>query len=134
VSLAVGLPASLHAQGTGPTVLDPNLAVRTVVAGLTQPTALEFLGPDDFLILEKATGRVKRVTGGVVRGIVLDLAVNSGSERGLLGIALHPDFPTNRGVYLFWTESTTGADTDRARPDPRCWATGWTDSPGTGSG
>jgi glucose/arabinose dehydrogenase len=43
---------------------------------------------------------------------VLDLAVNVGSERGLLGIALHPDFPTNPGVYLYWTESTTGADTN----------------------
>ena len=41
----------------------------------------------------------------------MDLAVNSASERGLLGIALHPDFPTNPGVYLYWTESTTGADT-----------------------
>jgi aldose sugar dehydrogenase len=41
----------------------------------------------------------------------LDLAVNSGSERGLLGIALHPRFPRNPGVYLYWTESSTGADT-----------------------
>ena len=46
------------------------------------------------------------------RARVLDLAVNFGSERGLLGIALHPDFPANPGVYLYWTESTTGADTD----------------------
>src|SRR4029450_7381954 len=41
---------------------------------------------------------------------VLDLAVNSASERGLLGIALDPEFPTTPFVYLFWTESTTGAD------------------------
>ena len=43
---------------------------------------------------------------------MLDLAVNFGSERGLLGIALHPDFPADPGVYLYWTESTTGADTN----------------------
>jgi glucose/arabinose dehydrogenase len=43
---------------------------------------------------------------------VLDLAVNFGSERGLLGIALHPEFPANPGVYLSWTESTSGADTN----------------------
>jgi len=36
--------------------------------------------------------------------------VNSASERGLLGIALHPGFPRNPGVYLYWTESSTGAD------------------------
>jgi len=36
--------------------------------------------------------------------------VNSSSERGLLGIALHPNFPTTPYVYLYNTESTTGAD------------------------
>jgi glucose/arabinose dehydrogenase len=34
---------------------------------------------------------------------VLDLAVNSASERGLLGIALDPSFSTNHFVYLYWT-------------------------------
>lgn len=63
-------------------------------------------------MLEKNTGRVLRVTDGAVAGTVLDLAVNFGSERGLLGIALHPDFPRNPGVYLYWTESTTGVDTN----------------------
>jgi aldose sugar dehydrogenase len=33
----------------------------------------------------------------------LDLAVNFASERGLLGIALHPDFAKNGWVYLYWT-------------------------------
>ncbi len=94
-----------------PTVVDPDLAVRTIVGGLDQPTSMAFLGANDFLILEKATGVVKRVVNGVVQSTVLDLAVNSGSERGLLGVALHPDFPQNPGVYLYWTESSTGVDT-----------------------
>jgi uncharacterized repeat protein (TIGR01451 family) len=87
----------------GPCMLDPNLSVTTVVSGLTEPTGIAFLGPDDFLVLEKSTGQVKRVVGGVVQGVVLDLAVNSASERGLLGIALHPDFANNGFVYLYWT-------------------------------
>ena len=41
----------------------------------------------------------------------LDLDVNSGSESGLLGIALHPNFAQNKFVYLYWTESTTEQDT-----------------------
>jgi aldose sugar dehydrogenase len=106
----LGPPAS--AQADGPTILDPELAVRTVAEGLSTPTSLAFLGPDDLLVLEKNTGRVQRVVDGEVESTVLDLAVNFGSERGLLGIALHPDFPTNPGVYLYWTESTTGADTN----------------------
>jgi len=115
--LAIGLAAfirggpSLEAQAPPvPSVVDPNLAVRTVVSGLTTPIHLAFLGPADMLVLEKNTGLVRRVTGGVAQGTVLDLAVNFASERGLLSIALHPEFPANPGVYLYWTESTTGAD------------------------
>ena len=102
----------LEAQSTAdPTMLVPNLSVRTVIDGLSQPTTMAFLGENDFLVLEKATGKVQRVVNGVVQGAVLDLAVNSASERGLLGIALHPQFSVNGFVYLFWTESTTGVDT-----------------------
>jgi glucose/arabinose dehydrogenase len=70
--------------------MQPGLAV--VMRSLIEPTGIAFLGPDDFLVLEKSTGMVKHVVGGVVQGSVLDLAFNSASERGLLGIALHPDF------------------------------------------
>jgi glucose/arabinose dehydrogenase len=106
----VSSPAS--AQADGPTVVDRKLAVRMVAGGLVAPTTMAFIGADNLLVLEKATGRVQRVVGGALHSTVLDLAVNSGSERGLLGIALHPNFPSNPGVYLYWTESTTGADTD----------------------
>ncbi len=95
---------------TGPSLTDTNLTVRTVVAGLNQPTTLAFIGHDDFLVLEKATGKVIRVTNGLLQGTVLDLAVNNASERGLLGVAVHPGFPSNPRVYLYWTESSTGAD------------------------
>jgi glucose/arabinose dehydrogenase len=100
---------------TGPSMTDANLTVRQVASGFDQPTSLAFIGNNDFLILEKATGKVRRVTNGIVQSSpVLDLAVNSFSERGLLGIALHPNFPTNPRVYLYWTESSTGADSANA--------------------
>ena len=94
----------------GPTMIDPKLQVTTTVAGLNQPTSMVFLGPSDFLILEKATGKVQHVLNGAIVGTALDLPVNSASERGLLGIALDPDFIHNQGVYLYWTQSSTGAD------------------------
>jgi glucose/arabinose dehydrogenase len=105
----LALPAQAWAQAH-PTVVDPNLAVRTVATGLSQPTGLAFIGANDMLVNEKATGRVIRIRNGVVEGPVLDLAVNSNSERGLLGIALHRNFLVNGFVYLFWSESNTGAD------------------------
>ena len=96
-----------------PEVIDPNLSVRTVVSGLNLPIGFTFIGRNDMLVLEKNTGRVVRVTNGVVQDPpVLDLAVNNFSERGLLGIALHPFFPFNRGVYLFWSCRTAAAPAD----------------------
>jgi aldose sugar dehydrogenase len=94
-------------------VLDPNLQVTTVLnSGITQPIGIVFLAQNDFLVLEKASGQVKRVIGGVLQATpVLDLAVNSNSERGLLSLVLHPSFPATPWVYVRWTESSTGADT-----------------------
>jgi len=94
-----------------PTMLDDNLTVSTVITGLDQPTSLAFIGPGDFLVLEKASGKVKRIVNGLLHSTPLDLAVNNASERGLLGIALHPKFSQNGWVYLYWTESSTGVDT-----------------------
>ncbi len=112
LTLAVACPLALAAPAAAqaPEVLDPDLAVRTAVSGLSSPVSMAFIGDDDFLVLEKASGQVKRVRDGQVRGTVLDLAVNSASERGLLGIALHPKFKKNGWVYLFWSQSRTGAD------------------------
>src|SRR5262249_22275775 len=93
-----------------PTVLDPNLGVRTVVSGLVTPTSMTFLGDNDFFVLEKNTGKVQHVINGVLAGTVLDLPVNFASERGLLGIALSPNFQNDHNVYLYWTQSSTGQD------------------------
>jgi aldose sugar dehydrogenase len=124
-TLALALPLALAAvlvlpgrATAAPSVVDPNLAVRSVVSGLDQPISLAFIGPNDMLVLEKATGRVQRVVNGAVQGTALDLQVNSASERGLLGIALHPQFFVNGRVYLFWTESTTGADSANLADTP----------------
>ena len=93
-----------RAQTSGPPVmLVPNLSVRGVVSDLVTPIAMAFIGQNDFLVLEKNTGKVIRVVNGSPHSTVLDLGVNFASERGLLGIALHPQFPTNPGVYLFWS-------------------------------
>ena len=102
--------AAGQAEGQAPTVMDPNLEVRAVTAGLNQPVQMEWIGEDDFLVLEKATGQVKRVRDGGAPEVVLDLTVNSASERGLLGIALDRSFADNGFVYLYWSETTLATD------------------------
>jgi len=120
-SVALGSHPSAQTPPPAPRVVDPNLAVRAVVTQLSQPTSMAFIGRNDIFVLEKASGKVQRVIDGVIQATpALDLAVNSASERGLLGIALHPRFPRDPGVYLYWTESTatdaTGAPVDTTDP------------------
>src|SRR5260370_20823537 len=105
---SVSVDTLVEPQGSHPVMTDSNLMVSTVVSGLTTPTSFAFLSDNDFLVLEQFTGRVKRVRNGAVQQpVVLDLPVNFFSERGLLGIALHPDFETNHFVYLYWTCSSS---------------------------
>jgi aldose sugar dehydrogenase len=103
VFVAIFILTGTHINAQLPTMLVPNLSVREVSSGLVTPTAIAFLGENDMLVLEKNTGMIKRVVDGEVQATVLDLAVNNASERGLLGIAVHPNFPSNKGVYLFWS-------------------------------
>lgn len=113
--VGLGLAAPAGADSTPATMLDPTLQVSTVLnAGLSQPIGIVFLqGAQDYLVLEKASGQVKRVVNGaILPAPVLDLAVNSNSERGLLSLALHPQFPAVPFVYVYWTESLSGSDSN----------------------
>jgi len=96
--------AALFAASAAPAAVvdDPALNVQTVAEGLIAPTGMAFIGDDDLLVLQQIDGTVWRVTGGVVQpNPVLDLPVDCGLlDRGLLGIALDPDFANNHFVYL----------------------------------
>ena len=99
------------------TLSDPNLKIELVASGLDFPTTMAFLGPDDFLILEKNTGYVKRfVNGTQVEKPLLHVNTNIKDERGLLGIAVsekknfndNPFFIENKkithNVFLYYIE------------------------------
>ncbi|MGI9027208.1 MAG: PQQ-dependent sugar dehydrogenase [Burkholderiaceae bacterium] len=108
VALAVAVVAATP-QAAAQALVDPTLSLRVAANNLGAVTGMAFIGPSDALVLEKQTGQVKRVdlkTGAALK-VVLDLSVNNFSERGLLGIALHPDFPNTPKVYLYHTERTS---------------------------
>ena len=68
---------------------DPKLKLELVTSGLDFPTTMAFLGPNDFLILEKETGLVKRVIDGkTIEKPLLQIEVSKKDERGLLGVAI----------------------------------------------
>ena len=85
-----------------PQVNDTNLQIQEYASGFKFPTGMNFLGPDDILVIEKNTGKVKEIRNGTVVGTVLDVNVANVSERGLLGIAVS-DEP--KYVFLFYTET-----------------------------
>jgi len=98
--------ASFQPTFAAPVMEISGLDVEEVTSGLSVPTTMDFLGQNDFLVLQKNDGQVFRVVNDVLQpNPVLDLSVTSNSERGLLGIEIvHTDPPT---VYLFFTESTS---------------------------
>src|SRR5918911_434155 len=72
-----------------PTVSDPNLRVEKVVEGLSLPTSMKFVGHNDILILEKASGTVRLILNGTLQPHqIFQKSVESNSERGMLGVAV----------------------------------------------
>ena len=119
-ALVTACAATALADSIPTEILDPNLQVTTELnTGIDQPIGIVFLARNDFFVLEKASGQIKRVIDGVLQSTrVLDLAVNSASERGLLSVVLHPNFPSPPHVFVRWTESATGADTTQISEVP----------------
>lgn len=83
---------------------------RRIAGGLNDPVAFTF-GPNDRIwYVEKNTGEIRvlnRRTGRSQRFFVVP-RVNGEGERGLLGIALHPDFPATPFVYAYATRRMDG--------------------------
>lgn len=114
------------------TMSDPNLTVTTLVTGLSQPTTMAFVAPNDILVGQKGNGQVRRVVGGVLQvAPVLDVFVNSSSERGLLGIAVRPGSAPLE-VFLYYTEAQ-GADGGTALGN-RVYRYTWDPAAGGGQG
>jgi aldose sugar dehydrogenase len=87
-----------------PHVFDSRLKVEEVVDGLEIPTTMAFLGPDDFLVLEKDKGTVMRVLNGkILDGPILDVNVANSVERGMCGIAISKN-GLKTYVFLYFTE------------------------------
>jgi aldose sugar dehydrogenase len=93
-------------------VEDQNLNVEAFVEGLNLPTSMAFLDSNNILVLEK-DGLVRLVSNGQLQPQpVLEIPVDSQSERGLLGIAVQENTNTDnnsnkngdtKNVFLYYT-------------------------------
>jgi glucose/arabinose dehydrogenase len=73
------------------------------------PVSIAF-SPDNggkFFFTEKNNGRVRIFDQGALRPMPFTtVAVVGSGEQGLLGVALHPDYPDSPFVYIFYTRSS----------------------------
>lgn len=77
--------------------------VETIVGGLDVPWELAFVD-DDTMLMSERPGRVRLVDEGRLRAEpVAEIDVRSSGEAGLLGLALHPEFPRERFAYVYYT-------------------------------
>ncbi len=76
----------------------------TLVANVPAPTAIAAL-PGGELLVSSQGGTLRLVSGGVVRAepVLTISSLCANSERGLLGIAVDPDYSQNSFIYLYYT-------------------------------
>jgi len=96
------------------TVFPAGFVSEAVVTNLTGPTTITF-APDGRMFIGQKDGAVRVFQNGVLLPtIFIDLSaeVNTYWDRGLMGVAVHPDFPTIPYVYLLYTYDPPGATPD----------------------
>jgi glucose/arabinose dehydrogenase len=122
-SLSFGPEYIINAQNqnqtiVGPSLTDRDLRVELVARDFDFPTSIEFLGKDDFLLLEKNTGDIYRILNGNVTGPLIHIDVSQKDERGLLGIAILKNDNLNKDktfVFLYYTLCTKDHSKSKSR-------------------
>ncbi|HEY9044963.1 MAG TPA: PQQ-dependent sugar dehydrogenase [Ohtaekwangia sp.] len=74
-----------------------------VANGISNPTVMAF-APDGRIFVAQQNGALRVIkNGALLTTPFIQLSVNSSGERGLIGIALDPNFATNGYIYLYYT-------------------------------
>jgi aldose sugar dehydrogenase len=107
-SYSLGLEPPL--SKSGPTLEESGLQIVEVATGLELPTTMAFIGDNDFLILEKEKGTVRRVVDStLLQEPLLSLSVATEIDRGLLGIAALQYEEGKKYVFLYYSELNKGS-------------------------
>jgi glucose/arabinose dehydrogenase len=101
LGLAVFSSASVYAQ-----VFPADFARVLVTNGIVYPSAMAF-APDGRIFVAEQGGKLRVIKNNVLLPTAfVELSVSFSGERGLIGIALDPDFSTNNYLYLYYTVPT----------------------------
>jgi glucose/arabinose dehydrogenase len=111
--LAFGRPGTPEPPVTMSPETEVNLenTEAEVVTGLEVPWAIAFITDEEMLVTERP-GRLLRVSLKGEKEVVSEIdEVLDRGEGGLLGVAVHPDFETNKLIYVYYTYAEDGANT-----------------------
>ncbi|HJU66065.1 MAG TPA: PQQ-dependent sugar dehydrogenase [Gemmatimonadaceae bacterium] len=101
-----------------PEQLPEALALQLVAEGLSNPLFLTAPRGDARLFVVEQVGRIRIVENGQLLSTpFLDLVgqITSGDERGLLGLAFHPDYASNGFFYVNYTDRDGDTRVERYR-------------------
>ncbi len=109
-ALARSIPAEPDPQPMPAAISAGQIDIQLVVTGLIKPVGVVNAGDGTqrlFVIEQGGTVRVV-ANGKLQSGIFLDIrsvsgGFTSGGERGLLGLAFHPNFESNRKLFAYFT-------------------------------
>lgn len=89
-----------------------NLSVTTVVDGLSNPWDVAWT-PDGTMLFTQRPGPIDAFVGGSVRELASPADVKAIGEGGMMGIAVDPQFASNRFVYTCFHSSLSTPATTR---------------------
>lgn len=103
------LVAGLVGTAAGPASAGSGVRAVRVAANLASPVGFTFTPGGRLVYLERHTGwlRFRNLQTGFDNRIHRISNVNSEGERGALGVAVSPDWPTQPFVYVFVTRNTS---------------------------
>lgn len=99
-ALFVSLPVS--AQQALDTAVENDLSLTTYVENLSVPTSAKFLPDGRLVITEQFSGNI-RLWNGTQLETIGTVSVQTSGERGLLGVAVDPEFATSRRLYFYYS-------------------------------
>lgn len=105
LAFLLALPLPLTAQSTTLRVERGPYRVSTVVPALQDPWSMAWLPTGEMLVTERP-GRLRVVRNGSLQAepIAGVPRVRYGGQGGLLDLAVHPDFASNRLIYLSYSK------------------------------
>ena len=114
---AAMLPLLMAAAAAPPTpaaIPAPPHRIATVATGLDHPWSVAFL-PDGRVLVTERTGRLRVIADGKLQAepVAGVPAVYAHSQGGLFDVLPHPDFATNRLLFLSYAAGTPGANATR---------------------